>query len=963
MLYKKLFLLVVLFFAGTVNAQVTLTHQAWHENTFGDLRNIVRKNRDLNLLTFPNARLEKSNGVENAKFLTDSEIGIYGGEGRVSINGNPSTLVYYLGKPQSIKEILLYSGNIDSRSNQDFEIRLANNETNPGKLPNFPKEPTYTSGNKILGSNSGGFLSRFADTSGKPITGDKKYDWIEFKIWRTYPSKAGDPAKNGNKANSWASFLELQLLADPDDPSLFASEQERQNWLNEKELERFRQTVINTVGEDVWLAIENPEPIKRAINDLSKKFPDQYDGKHFLKLYEKYAAELPDTLKNLTAKTPEEREKIISLIKEFGEFRKSALLANPLMKFEKLLFRRAKNPGLTANWISNAARGKHGYENALAVVNPQNPQGDAKTIIENPNGSFVGDVNLHWNADKILVTALAGDKTWQVFELNLDDSNASSEPAKLRQITPSIGNDVDNVEGCYVPDGSTIFISTANMMGVPCIDGSSQVGNIYRLETDGKTIRQLTFEQDQDWCPVLLPNGRILYLRWEYIDTPHYFTRLLFHMNPDGTNQVEFYGSNSFWPNSMFYARPIPGSSTKFATIVSGHHGTARAGELVLFDITKGRQEADGAIQQIPGYGKPVQPIIMDQLVDDSWPKFLFPAPLDENYCIVSAKWTPNSPWALYLADTFDNILKIREEPGYGLYEPTPIIKRPQPPIQPNRVDRTSKESNVFVTDVYFGNGIKDVPKGTVKKFRIFSYNYGYRGIGSHDYFGMESCWDARRILGEVPVYEDGSASFIIPPNTPLAIQPLDEKGRALQLMRTWFVGMPGENQSCTGCHESQNIVTPNKRTVAMGKAPTPIVPFFGPERPFSFQYEIQPVLDRYCVGCHDGSENKTDRPNFADKSPGHRGFSKSYHALHPYVRRPGPEGDYHLLQPLEFHASSSELFQILEKGHHGTVVDADSMRRLYAWADLNVPYHGTWIEIADKLNRKQISGVAARAT
>ncbi|MDR3108098.1 MAG: SUMF1/EgtB/PvdO family nonheme iron enzyme, partial [Planctomycetaceae bacterium] len=390
--------------------------------------------------------------------------------------------------------------------------------------------------------------------------------------------------------------------------------------------------------------------------------------------------------------------------------------------------------------------------------------------------------------------------------------------------------------------------------------------------------------------------------------------------------------------------------------------GTSRAGELVLFDITKGRAEADGVIQRIPGYGQKVEPIIVDQLVDDSWPKFLFPAPLDENYFIASVKLTPNSPWALYLVDTFDNMVKIREEQGYGLFEPTPIIKRPQPQTQPNRVDRDSKQSNVFVTNVYVGDGLKDLPRGTVKKFRVFTYNYGYRGIGSHDYFGMESCWDARRIMGEVPVYEDGSASFVVPPNMPVAIQPLDDKGRAVQLMRTWFVGMPGENQSCVGCHESQNSVTPSSMTIARGKAPTPITPFLGKERPFSFKYEVQPVLDKYCVGCHDGSEGKQDRPNFADKSAGHRGFSKSYHALHPYVRRPGPEGDYHLLKPMEFHTSSSELFQMLEKGHYGVVVDNDSMRKLYAWADLNVPYYGTWIEIANKMNRNHISGVAARA-
>ncbi|MDR2641822.1 MAG: SUMF1/EgtB/PvdO family nonheme iron enzyme [Planctomycetaceae bacterium] len=966
---KKIFFTILFFavpFFGTViNAQIEMNHHAWHENTFGEMRNAVSEKHNFNLLTFPNVKLVKSQSVNNPQLLTDGDVGIYGGNGRVMIDGNPSVITYYLGKPLSIKEILLYSGNVDSRSNQDFEIRFANNESKPGVLPQFPKEPTFTSGDKIIGSNIGGFVTHIKTKNNQFVTGDKKYDWVEFKIWKTYPSKAGNPAKSNNKSEGWASFLELQLVADPNDTSLFASEKERKNWLNKRAREKFIERLGNSVGEDVILAAKNINSLKLVINDLSKKFPNQYDGKKFTELYTKYSNALDDIdWGNAINMTSEEQDKLINILKEFAQFRREVLLANPLLKFERLLFRRAKNDGLTANWISNAARGKHVYGNALAVVNPQNPQGDAQTIIEGPNGSFVGDINLHWDADKILVTALAKDRTWQIFELNLDTPNLNSAnpEQQLRQVTPSIGRDVDNVEGCYVPDGSTIFISTANMMGVPCIDGSSQVGNIYRLESDGKTVRQLTFEQDQDWCPVLLPNGRILYLRWEYIDTPHYFTRILFHMNPDGTNQVEFYGSNSYWPNSMFYAKPIPESSTKFVTIISGHHGTSRAGEMVLFDVTKGRQEADGAIQRIPGYGKPVKPVIGDTIVDGSFPKFVFPAPLDENYFIVSAKLKRNDPWALYLVDTFDNMLKLREEPGYGLLEATPIIKRPKPPVQPNRVNRESKESNVFITDTYFGDGLKDVPKGTVKKLRIFSFNYGYRGIGSHNYFGMESCWDARRIIGEVPVYEDGSASFVIPANTPLAIQPLDEKGRALQLMRSWFVGMPGENQACSGCHESQNMGAPTKRTVAMGKTPTRITPFLGKERPFSFKYEIQPVLDRYCVGCHDGSEKHKDRPNFADKSPGHQGFSKSYHALHPFVRRPGPEGDYYLLKPLEFHASSSELFLLLEKGHYGVEVDADSMRRLYAWADLNVPYYGTWAEVAERLNRKHIVGVAARA-
>ena len=96
-----------------------------------------------------------------------------------------------------------------------------------------------------------------------------------------------------------------------------------------------------------------------------------------------------------------------------------------------------------------------------------------------------------------------------------------------------------------------------------------------------------------------------------------------------------------------------------------------------------------------------------------------------------------------------------------------------------------------------------------------------------------------------------------------------------------------------------------------------------------------RPVLDKYCVGCHNGQErpNSPVLPNFADTGPGFKGFTKSYIALHPYVRRPGPESDLHILTPMDYHASTSELFQLLEKGHHGVKVDDESMRRLIAWA------------------------------
>ncbi|HKL22734.1 MAG TPA: formylglycine-generating enzyme family protein, partial [Tichowtungia sp.] len=69
-----------------------------------------------------------------------------------------------------------------------------------------------------------------------------------------------------------------------------------------------------------------------------------------------------------------------------------------------------------------------------------------------------------------------------------------------------------------------------------------------------------------------------------------------------------------------------------------------------------------------------------------------------------------------------------------------------------------------------------------------------------------------------------------------------------------------------------------------------------------------------------------------------------SFHALHPFVRRPGCESDTHLLTPMDFHFSTSELFQLLEKGHYGVKLSPENMETLITWADLNVPYHPTWI-------------------
>lgn len=676
--------------------------------------------------------------------------------------------------------------------------------------------------------------------------------------------------------------------------------------------------------------------LRLAIQDLKTSYPDSYaKGEEYLERLAVFEGGMQQ-LKQTMARDPDAARKKID---ELVAFQREALLANPLLDFDRLLLikRGESSLGLPQNWQGNCAMSSRGYDNEIAILSPVGPEGTLTSFYKPEGGVFVGDVDLNFDGDKILFSMPGSHNRWQIWEINADGSG-------LRQVTPGEEPDVDNYDACYLPDGRIMFDSTRCFQGIPCVGGSNAVANLCRMDADGRNIRQLCFDQDHNWCPAVLNNGRVLYSRWEYSDTPHYFSRLLFHMNPDGTNQAEYYGSNSFWPNSIFYARPIPGSATKVVAIVSGHHGVPRMGELIIFDPGKARFEGNGVVQRIPGYGQKVEPVIMDTLVDAVWPRFLHPYPLSEKHFLVSCQPTPDSLWGLYLVDIFDNMTRLCEAPGYALFEPVPFRKTLRPPVVPDKVHLDRQDATVYLTDVYRGQGLKGVPRGTIKALRVYEFHYTYPQIGGHINIGVEGPWDVHRILGTVPVYEDGSAYFIIPANTPIAVQPLDAEGRAVQLMRSWFVGMPGEAVSCVGCHERQNLTPPAVAAVAARRAPDPITPWKGPARGFSFPRDVQPVLDKHCVGCHDGGQE--GRPNFArsDKR-GWGNFTPAYLELHPYVRRPGPESDYHMQKPAEFSATTSELIQMLEKGHHGVSLDQDAWERLYTWIDLNVPDHGTWGE------------------
>lgn len=726
-------------------------------------------------------------------------------------------------------------------------------------------------------------------------------------------------------------------------------------------IDRFRGWLA---GNDNDRPINTSESVRRAIQDMIQTFGDRYPNGS------KYLEELAAFEKRFAEKEVD-ADRLKMLRNDFAAFQRRVLLANPLLDFDKILVVRGSLLAApNNNFVTLEKVAKEGFDNELGVLS--NLRGEPQFIpfYRPANGRPISDPELHWDGDRVMFSSISEEtKHWGIFEVRTDGTG-------LKTLTPTDQPDIDFFDSCYVPDGTLITASTASRQGLPCMNGDAAMVNLYKIDPETKKVRQLTFEQDSDWHPTMMRNGRVMYMRWEYTDLMHYYSRILFHMNPDGTNQSELYGSGSLFPTTLKHAREIPDSS-EIVVILSGHHGRGDTGRLAIIDPSVARKypfqyrptskewgpegtqfdihpevlpaSQTGFIQELPGFGREVVGNVLDNQADGLTYNFIFPYPLSENYFLVNCQIAgdPNT-YGLYLIDRFDNLTLIKKIDNQGLFYPTPLVKQEQPNVIPSRVDLDSDEATVFITDIYNGQGTINVPRGTLKKLRIFSYHFAYNKRGGHDAVGIRSGWDVKRILGEVPIEEDGSVFFTIPSNTPVSLQPLDEEGRAVQIMRSWFLGMPSENISCNGCHESQLQVTPSKSTAASRRAPDAITPFYGPVRSVTFETELYyPVVKRFCIDCHDGT--KPDRPSFADAKT-------AYDNIHPFIRRPGPESDMDVLNPMEYHdAGTSELFQMFEKNHYNVVLDKEARERLYCWADLNTPWLGKWDHPQDSKRRIEL--------
>jgi hypothetical protein len=267
-----------------------------------------------------------------------------------------------------------------------------------------------------------------------------------------------------------------------------------------------------------------------------------------------------------------------------------------------------------------------------------------------------------------------------------------------------------------------------------------------------------------------------------------------------------------------------------------------------------------------------------------------------------------------------------------------------------------------YVPDVYEGMG--GLWRGTIKSIRIaqhvgwpFDAQRGQMdyipGVAGRKQVGFPS-WSPTRVLGSVPVAEDGSASFTVPADVAVYFQALDERGMEIRRMRSMVSFKAGEVRGCRGCHESE-AKTPKvtgPMPLAMKRPPqNPAPPPWGADRLLGYEWLVQPILDRHCVECHGSSEPEGGLDFTSTRASD--GLYQSYRTmfgLSAEGKAPGRVlvscsdrfSNADVTAPLEFGSHRSPLIGVLlDDELHRKEVNLDEVEweSLVTWVDANAPY------------------------
>ena len=552
---------------------------------------------------------------------------------------------------------------------------------------------------------------------------------------------------------------------------------------------------------------------------------------------------------------------------------------------------------------------------------------EVQTLLDDPEGA-VRDPMVHYDAKKILFSYRPGNsKFYHLYEINIDGNG-------LRQIT---NDDFDDIEPTYLPNGDIVFVSSRAQRWVQC--WLTPVATMHRCDANGDNIKAISCNVEHDNTPWVLPNGQVIYTRWEYVDRSQVHYHHLWIANPDGIRQTVLYG-NMHPGTTMIDAKSIPGSDKIVVSFSPGHGQREHAGVVTVVDLRLGPddQSAAKAISRHANHRDPW-----------AFSETAFLAADDARMMLIDE--FGNEQTIYQLADS-------EQQLGLKLHEPRPIIKRERERIIPEQVDWAKATGELTLLNVYDGRNMAGVPHGSIKKLLVLetlpkpiNFTGGMEPLTYGGSFTLE------RIVGTIPVEEDGSAFMELPALRSLLFVALDENDMSIKRMQSFLNVMPGESTTCIGCHENRTATPIAAPTTALAtrRPPSKPISYAGIPDVIDYPRDVQPVWDRNCVSCH----NPDKREGHFNLS-GHRGpmYSISYSNImtgtHSALEnehygqetlvadgRNRPLGNY---PPRTLGSSASALCtKYCRKEHYGVELSEREKTLVRLWIETGATYPGTY--------------------
>lgn len=692
-------------------------------------------------------------------------------------------------------------------------------------------------------------------------------------------------------------------------------------------------------------------------------------------IYERLMEDLqPQTIRTLAKTSAEnpagDKEQYI----ELAALNRAIAMDNPLMDFDTILFvgyylpNNEKHMCCQYNpWNINVGGGLY----MLKDVKTSKPQ--LIDVLKNSscvNGSFKGSnlsggaflsPDLSYDGKTILFSwSPKTNKCYHIFKVNIDGTN-------LTQLTDGVSlennflqnsnhNDFDPI---WLPNGRVVFISDRRGGYGRCHTKGKPTFTLHSMKDDGSDIICLSYHETNEWHPSVDNNGKIVYTRWDYVDRDDCIAHHLWTCYPDGRDPRSHHGNyplplqtftGSNWSDGRF-SRPIAElniraipNSHKYIATATAHHGYS-FGELIMIDPTI---EDDNKVSQVKRITS----------VWNNWPDASGPYgtawPLSEDYYLCNKNKT------IILRDRFGSEQLIYSSSSWMPIDPIPVKPRNKPQALATATwqgerknEKGHYRATIKVSDVYEGD--IPLPAGTkVSAMRIVQVFPKETKLISDPRNGYPAEALARMSLGTVPVESDGSVYCEAPVGKILYFQLLDDKGLAVQSMRSATYVHEGEQMTCIGCHENKWKATPvSANRIAFKRAPSKLTPDAGGVEPVNFARLVKPVFDKNCKSCH---AEKGKGPNMSFSS------LKKYAFYFCGDGTPFLNGDIKTAirggsrtTPGKFGASYAPLKKHIDGNHNNVKLTEDEYKKVALWLDLNSMELGADYNVSDQRSGKLV--------